>query len=143
MQTAQEIRSANATVEPIADETDERWGTVPVGRAVYDCRPFVRGTGQWQGVVQIKRPSMDGAPGMLCQVKSARTLDFNGLRAIVTEALYAMVKHYFGVEDELSVYVYAELKDGHLEYYERASQIEFFITAGGAHVMYPCGGREV
>lgn len=105
----------------------------------YDRAPFERGSGQWAGVVMIERPNERG----MCRVISARTTDYNGLRAICTETPWALAKQFFALEDEGETYRYAEFKDGHLEYYERASQIEFFITAAGAQLMYPCGGRQV
>lgn len=111
--------------------------------------PFERGSGAWEGVVIIVRPENPG-DSSLCRVASARTVEFNGKRAIAPfDIAYAAVRHYFAPEDGAEVYVYAEFHDrangeaGHLEFFDKASQTEFFITAGGVKHMYPARQRVV
>jgi len=95
--------------------------------------PFVRGKGQWQGVVAIERASrmlILPSDHAQCNVYSARTLAFDGRRAIFIKLPYRMLKQHFYSDDNLIVYHFAEFKDGHLEIYERASKREFFLNAG-------------
>lgn len=104
-----------------------------------------RGTGDWNGVVMIIRPEWATDQDM-CKVLSACTLEFNGHRAIGCQVPFGLVRGYFDVFDGQEVCVFAEFKNapggGHLEFYEKASLIEFFITAGGAEKMYVCGDRK-
>lgn len=85
-----------------------------------DARYF-HDTGQWQGVVMIERPDLsnlllDANP--MCNVISARTVQFNGERAIHTQLPYKMLKQYFNASHSDHCFVKAEYKDGHLELYE-------------------------
>ena len=50
----------------------------PIG---YDRIPAKRGEGEWEGVVLIERPASP-ANDSQCRVMSARTNEYNGLRAI-------------------------------------------------------------
>ena len=95
------------------------------------------------GVVAIKRPEW-ATDEDLCTVMSACTLDFDGRRAIGsdTKVPFGLVRHLFDAFDDDVAYAFAELKGTHLEFYEKASQLEFFITAGGEHKMYPSGDRR-
>jgi len=93
--------------------------------------PFVRGTGIWSGVVLVERPK-NPQPDTLCQVSSARTLALDGKRAIFCKLPYKMFKHYFTAIDQGEVCVYAEYKDEHLEFYERASKREYFLHASNS-----------
>lgn len=92
----------------------------------YETEPFIRGSGDWQGVVMIERTEFM-SDNEKCRVTSGRRLDLGGMRAIVSHLPYGMLKHYFNVEDGDNVCVYAELKNGHLEFYERASLREFLL----------------
>jgi len=110
---------------------------------------FERGTGAWEGVVIIVRPPAADS-NSLCRVASARTVEFNGRRAIAPfEVPYTMVRHLFQSADDAETYAWAEFyprpnnQPGHIEFFERASQTEFFITAGGAKRMYPAKTRVV
>lgn len=85
--------------------------------------PFVRGTGQWEGVVMVERPDMTKLPygaEPMCRVISARTVQLNGQRAISAAFPYSMFKHYFSSDDGDHIFCEAEFKDGHLEVYGRA-----------------------
>ena len=93
-----------------------------------ETAPFVRGSGQWQGVVMIERPKNPDSD-TLCEVSSARSIYYNGLRAIYCKLPYGALKHYFTPEDGSHCYVYAEHKDGLTEFYERASKREYFLNA--------------
>lgn len=82
---------------------------------------FDRDTGQWQGVVMIERPNLINLPldsNPMCNVMSARTVQFKGERAIFTQLPYNMLKHYFKSSDGEYCFVKAEFKNGHLELYE-------------------------
>lgn len=110
---------------------------------------FMRGTGVWEGVVIVVRPENYG-PGSMCRVASARTVEFNGKRAISPfDVPYEMVRKYFAAEDGQEVWVYGEFypgpngEPGHFEFFDKASQKEFFLTAGGAKRMYPSANRVV
>lgn len=83
----------------------------------------------WKGVVAIERPDPMRPGEPTCKVMSART-QIGGLRAIYTKVPLALVAHKFRATDGDSCYVYAELSgapnDAHIQFYERASQREFF-----------------
>ena len=85
--------------------------------------PFVKGTGQWAGVVMIERPDISklsyGVEPM-CRVMSARTLQLNGKRAIYEVMPYNLFSGYFSSDDGDHIFCEAEFKDGHLEVYGRA-----------------------
>lgn len=110
--------------------------------------PFQPGSGLWEGVVIVVRPP-NADDRSLCRVASARTTELNGKRAIAPfDVPYSMVKKYYTVEDGAEAYVYGEFfarpnADGHFEFYEKASQKEFFLTAGGAKRLYPSANRVV
>ena len=73
---------------------------------------------QWEGVVLIERPDMLNMPldsDPMCKVVSARTVQFEGKRAINCELPYSMLKDYFESHHGSQCYVEAEFKDGHLE----------------------------
>jgi len=93
-----------------------------------DQRVFAEGTGQWSGVVCIERPK-NPDDGSVCVVSSARSIIYNGMRAIYCELPYGAVKQYFGAGDAAECYVYAEHKDGLTQFYERASKREYFLNA--------------
>lgn len=85
--------------------------------------PFVRGSGDWEGVVMIERPDetkLSYGAEPLCTVMSARTIQLNGKRAIYTKLPYGLFKHYFNSGDGDHIFCEAEFKDGHLEVYGRA-----------------------
>ena len=119
------------------------------GDIAFDQPPFDRGSGVWEGVVIIMRP--EGADDRtMCRVASACTIEFNGARAIAPfDIPYAAVRHYFDAEDGAEVWVYGEFytrphgEDGHFQFFEKASQKEFFLTAGGTKVLYPSANRVV
>lgn len=90
--------------------------------------PFERGTGSWKGVVMIERPRNANNYSQ-CVVTSARTMALDGKRAIKCHLPYEMLRHYFMMFDGLDVCAYAEFKDEHLEFYERASKKEYFLHA--------------
>jgi hypothetical protein len=94
--------------------------------------PFAPHEGDWEGVVMVIRPDisklsrgdLDNVP---CKVLSARTVQFNGMRAINTVMPYYMVRHFFQAGDNDHVFVEAEFKDGvnpdgsgHIEFYKRS-----------------------
>lgn len=87
----------------------------------------------WKGIVMIIRPdtaSLSHGAEPLCRVVSKRDLDLNGMRAISEKMPYSMFSHYFQNEDGDAVEVYAEFiggDGGHLEFYERATKIDFFL----------------
>ena len=73
---------------------------------------------QWEGVVLIERPDLINMPldsDPMCKVVSARTVQFEGKRAINCELPYSMLKDYFESHHGNQCYVEAEFKDGHLE----------------------------
>ena len=88
----------------------------------------VSGIRFWKGVVMIERPAQL-APDVPCRVTSARTLALDGKRAIYCKLPYAMFSRYFTAVDGAEVCAYAEFRDGHLEFFERASQREYFLHA--------------
>jgi len=84
---------------------------------------FVKGTGQWSGVVMIERPNLTNlsyGTDPQCRVMSARTIQLDGKRAIYCELPYSMLKQYFQSEDGDHCFVEAEFKDGHLEFYKKS-----------------------
>jgi hypothetical protein len=89
----------------------------------------------WTGVVMVERPDTSrqahvpfgAAP--LCLVRSARSVAFNGRRAIAAQLPLSMLRQYFTSTDEDHVFVWAELFGEHLELLERASQKEWVETA--------------
>lgn len=118
-----------------------------VARTAYEKAPFKKGTGDWSGVVMIIRPEWPNDQDM-CKVLSACTIEYGGRRAIGCMVPYGLVRQYFDAFDGEEVHVFAEYKHvpgpqgGHLEFYEKASKLEFFLTAGGAERMYPSGDRK-
>lgn len=111
----------------------------------FEKAPFKKGTGDWNGVVMIIRPEWPIDTDM-CKVLSACTIEYGGRRAIGCMVPYGLVRQYFDAFDGQEVHVFAEFKNapngGHLEFYEKASQLEFFLTAGGADRMYLSGDRK-
>jgi hypothetical protein len=89
----------------------------------------------WTGVVMIERPDptktghMVLSDGPMCPVRSARSVAFNGRRAIVCQLPLRMLQHYFKSQDEDHVFAWAELHGEHLELKERASRKEWVETA--------------
>ena len=83
---------------------------------------------KWAGIVAIERPEFP-AKDTPCRIRSARSLDLNGKRAIVHTLPWAAVAHYYTAEDLEFVCVYAELSGEHLQLLERASAREFFTHA--------------
>ena len=72
----------------------------------------------WEGVVMIERPNLINVPlevDPMCPVVSARTVQFEGKRAISCELPYSVVKDYFESHHTNQCYLEAEFKDGHLE----------------------------
>lgn len=81
---------------------------------------FVKGTGDWEGVLMIERPDLTKLPYGVepqCRVMSARTIQLNGNRAIYCELPYSMFKSYFASDDGDHIFCEAEFKNGHLEVY--------------------------
>lgn len=99
---------------------------------------IVRGKGVWKGVLCIERPK-NATPNSMCNVMSARTVAFDGKRAIVHKMPYGQVRRYFSSSDGDTTYAYAELyaDGGHLELYEKASMKDFFDTAQGGQPASP------
>jgi len=108
----------------------------------------------WSGIVAIECVQQDGNLSFvelsnardslrhddLVWVKSARRSELGGKRAICQQMPWGLVSRYFRTEDTDSVYVYAELHGGdggHLEFYERASQREFFTVVESFHTPPP------
>lgn len=91
--------------------------------------PFTRGNGEWKGGVMIERPR-NAEPETMCKVRSARTSELAGFRAIACEMPYASVRHFFKAGDGAEVCVWAEFGQGYLQLYERISKREFFLNAG-------------
>lgn len=92
--------------------------------------PFVRGTGQWEGVVMIERPDLSKLPYGIephCRVMSAKTVQLMGRRAIYEELPYALYSHLFTSQDGDHVFHQAEFKDGHLEVYGRSNRQEWVM----------------
>jgi len=89
---------------------------------------FARGTGEWTGIVLIERPNQPH-PESPCRVTSARTIALDGRRAIFCYLTYKTVEEYFSIFDGFDTYRYAEFKEGHLEFYERAEQRDYFLHA--------------
>lgn len=90
---------------------------------------------KWAGVVSIERPDLarvSHVPGddPACRILSARTMEFNGRRAIVTHLPYSAVKHYFQAEDAGQVFVQASLSDEHLQLFERCDFKEWAYFSG-------------
>lgn len=89
----------------------------------------------WTGVVMVERPDPTRTPhvpfsdGPMCPVRSARSLAWNGRRAIVTALPWAMLKQFFTAQDGDHAFVWAELHGEHLELIERASLKEWAETA--------------
>lgn len=100
----------------------------------------------WTGVVMIERPDPSRMPhvpfgdGPMCPVRSARSLAYNGRRAIVTQLPYRMLRHYFQPHDEDHIFVWAQLHGEHLELLERASLKEWAETA---HVGAPVDSLQL
>lgn len=90
---------------------------------------------KWSGVVSIERPDLSRTPHVpgddpACRVLSARTMEFNGRRAIVTHLPYSAVKHYFQAEDADQVFVAASLHGEHLQLHERCDLKEWAYFSG-------------
>lgn len=83
----------------------------------------------------IERPDMTRLPhvafsnGPMCLVRSARSLAWDGKRAISTTLPWDMLRHFFTTRDEDHVFAWAELHGEHLELIERASLKEWADTA--------------
>jgi hypothetical protein len=95
-----------------------------------------RGVPVWTGVVMIERPDptktmhvpfSDGPP---CHVRSARTIDLGGRRAIVCHLPYAAVAEYFPAGAGDSAFAWAELHGAFLQLMEPASMKEWVDFSG-------------
>jgi len=96
----------------------------------------------WTGVVMVERPDsgkvahVPFSDGPMCHVRSARTVELAGRRAIVTKLPYKMLAHYFESGDNDHVFVWAEAYDTnspeglHLELKEKGSIKDWANTAG-------------
>ena len=89
---------------------------------------FQRGEGQWSGVVLIERPPK-AEPDSICIVTSAKTVAYGGKRAIYCKLPYKMFQQHFRQDDGQELCMYAEWRDGYLQFYERASKREYFLNA--------------
>lgn len=89
----------------------------------------------WTGVVMIERPDptrtahMVLSDGPMCAVRSARSIAYNGKRAIVCALPLSMLQHYFTTSDGDHVFAWAELHGDHLELKERACLKDWVETA--------------
>lgn len=97
------------------------------------CRGFTAPV-KWSGVVSVERPDILNNPlpvsDPLCRVLSARSVDFNGRRAVMTLVPYSLVKHFFQAEDEGQIFVAASLQDEHLDFHERCDFMEWAYHSG-------------
>lgn len=89
----------------------------------------------WTGVVMIERPDPTrtahepfGQPP-LCPVRSARSVAYNGRRAIVAQLPLPMLQHYFTSADADHAFVWAELRGEHLNLLDRADIKAWAATA--------------
>ena len=99
-------------------------------RAVVDNeKTFARGSGAWRGVVAIERPK-NASKTTPCAIKSARSILYDGKRAVVFSLPYGAVAKFFRAGDGDTVYHYGEFKDGTFLFYERTSHKDFFLNAG-------------
>jgi hypothetical protein len=90
-----------------------------------------RGTATtWSGVVQVERPDGFPTPDAMCKVYSARTLEFNGARAISVMMPYKAVRHYFQSDDEDVIQVAADLRGEHLQLHDRCDFKEWAHFSG-------------
>lgn len=90
----------------------------------------------WTGVVMIERPDptktmhvpfSDGPP---CLVRSARTIELGGRRAIVCKLPYAAVEQYFPAGAADVAFAWAELHGGYLQLMEAASMKQWVDYSG-------------
>ena len=107
--------------------------------ATSEQAPFIRGDGDWRGVVMIERPDPSKTPYgavLMCRVMSAKVIQLGFRRAIYEIMPYDLFKHLFRLEDGDHIYHAAEFKMGadgvgHLEVYERANRKEWVIFSVG------------
>ena len=70
----------------------------------------------WSGVVSIERPdallTKLSPEQAACRVLSARTLEYNGRRAVLCSVPYSMVRQFFMAEDEDLIYHEATVTGG-------------------------------
>jgi hypothetical protein len=75
--------------------------------------PLAKGMGDWAGVVMIQRPDlskMSLGDRPLCRVMSARTVQFDGRRAIDEWLPYEMFAGYFSSTDGDHIFCESEYK---------------------------------
>lgn len=115
----------------------------------YEDAPLQRGSGDWAGVVMVIRPDVSrlsyGAQPM-CHVVSARTVQFDGKRAIDEWMPYEMFACHFSSDDGDHIFCEAEYKadgmgGGFLEVYGRAQTNlkEWVVYSMGAEAITPAG----
>lgn len=86
-----------------------------------------RGAPAWTGVVMIERPDPTKTPhvpfsdGPPCRVRSARTIELGGCRAIVCHLPLAAVADYFPAGAGDTAFAWAELHGTYLQLLEPAS----------------------
>jgi hypothetical protein len=85
---------------------------------------------KWAGTVQIERPEGFPRPDAMCNVFSARAIEFGGRRAVCTKLPYSLVRQLFQSDDDGSIYVAADLRGEHLQLHERCDFKEWAYNSG-------------